>query len=81
MPWVTGVGHSHRGLIHGKRLREDDTKAGWGSGSFPQGWLVPDPKGSCRDGLTVPGVGWRSCCPIVKPEPKCLCWSNLSGSF
>lgn len=73
------------GLVHGKRPREEDTKAGWGSGSFPQARLLPDPKGCCRDGLTVPVVGVRSCCPIVKPEPKCLCWSknqsNLSGSF
>lgn len=72
------------GLIRGKRLQEDP-KAGLGSGSFPQGWLVPDPQGCCRDGLTVPVLGVRSCCPIAKPEPKCLCWSknqsHLSGSF
>lgn len=54
MPWITtGEGHSQCGLIHGKRLQEEDTRAGWGSGSFPQGWLVPGSQGLPQ--------GWTHC--------------------
>lgn len=79
MPWIAGMGHSRCGLIRGKRLWEEDTRAGGGSGSFPQGWLVPGSQGMLQ-GWThcprgegeelLPNSEARAKVPLLEQEPE-----------